>query len=73
MVAIQLSSRDPILATQRGERKGRQGQHKHLEGDATEVEVDRPISRQRIQVVEGSSSSTRRVTIEHISVTTITQ
>jgi hypothetical protein len=61
MVVSQMNSRDPIWATQRAGRKRRQGQREHLEGDTIEVEVNRPIRRQRIEVVEGSSPSTRRV------------
>jgi hypothetical protein len=61
MVVSQMNSRDPIWATQRAGRKRRQGQREHLEEDTIEVDVDRPIRRQRIEVVEGSSPSTRRV------------
>ena len=61
MVVSQMNSRDPIWATQRAGRKRRQGQREHLEGDTIEVEINRPIRRQRIEVVEGSSPSTRRV------------
>jgi hypothetical protein len=61
MVVSQINSRDPIRATQRARRKRRQGQREHSEGDIIEVEVHRPIRRQRIEVVEGSSPSTRRV------------
>ena len=61
-VVSQMNSRDPIWATQRAGRKRRQGQREHLEEDSIEVEVEvnRPIRRQRIEV-EGSSPSTRRV------------
>ena len=57
-----MNSRNPIWATQRAGRKRRQGQREHLEEDSIEVEVEvnRPIRRQRIEV-EGSSPSTRRV------------
>ena len=61
MVVSQMNSRDPIWATQRAGRKRRQGQREHLEEDTIEVEVDRPIRHQRIEVAKGSSPSTRRV------------
>jgi hypothetical protein len=38
-----------------------QGQREHSEEDTIEVEGDRPIRRRSIEVVEGSSPSTRRV------------
>jgi hypothetical protein len=56
-----MNSRDPIWATQRAGRKRRQGQREHSEEDTIEVEVNRPIRRRRIEVIEGSSPSTRRV------------
>ena len=59
-VVSQMNSRDPIWATQRAGRKRRQGQREHEE-DTIEVEVNRPIRRRRIKVVEGCSPSTRRV------------
>jgi hypothetical protein len=61
MVVSQMNSRDPIWASQRAGQKRRQGQCKHSEEDIIEVEVNRPIRRRRIEVVEGSSPSTRRV------------
>ena len=56
-----MNSRDPIWATQRAGRKRRQGQRQHSEEDTLKVEVNRPIRRQRIEVVEDSSPSTQRV------------
>jgi hypothetical protein len=61
IVVSQMNSRDPIWATQRAGQKRRQGQCEHSEGDTIEVEVNRPIRHRRIEVVEGSSPSTRRV------------
>jgi hypothetical protein len=61
IVVSQMNSRDPIWATQRAGRKRRQGQCEHSEEDTIKVEVNRPIRRRRIEVVEGSSPSTGRV------------
>jgi hypothetical protein len=61
IVVSQMNSRDPIWATQRAGRKRHQGQREYSEEDTIKVEVNRPIRRRRIEVVEGSSPSTRRV------------
>lgn len=60
-VVSQMNSRDPIRAIQRAGRKRRQGQREPLEEDTIEVDISRPIRRQRTGVVESSSPSTRRV------------
>ena len=59
-VVGQMNSRDPIWATQRAGRKRCQGQHDHEE-DSIEVEVNRLVRRRKIEAVECSSPSTRRV------------
>ena len=61
-LVYQMNSRNPIWATQRSGPRRRQGQCEHLEEDSieAEVEVNRTIRRQTIEV-EGSSPSTRRV------------
>lgn len=60
-VVSQMNSRDPVQATQRAGRKRQQGQREPLEEGTIEVDVGRPIRRQRTGVVESSSPSTRRV------------
>ena len=60
MVVSQMNSRGPVGAAQRAGRKRPLRQHEDSEGDTIEVEVNRPTRRRRIEVVEGSSPSTRR-------------